>query len=166
MSLFVADSRNQNSWIGFNKMDVGVEFWVVGFHNVRRCSTAAVRDQFPSTSFPHVSHLWCGRDFMDYLGIKQNRWCDNVVQDFSTLKFVRKVSQVWLAKRRDSYYAVCGEDLFRWFSITKIYWLCDLNIRDQTQSQKPARDQPKDPIINSLQGLQPIFRQFIRSLGF
>ena len=73
------------------------------------------------------------------------RWCDNVVQDFSTLKFVRKVSQVWLAKRRDSYYAVCGEDLFRWFSI-KIYWLCDLNIRDQTQRKKPARTEPKDLI--------------------
>ena len=73
------------------------------------------------------------------------RWCDNVVQDFSTLKFIRKVSKVWLAKRRDSYYAVCGEDLFRWFSI-KIYWLCDLNIRDQTQRQKPARTEPKNLI--------------------
>ena len=95
---------------------------------------------------------------------KQMMWlcCPN----FSTLKFVRKVSKVWLAKRRDSYYAVCGEDLFRWFSITKIYWLCDLNIRDQTQSQKPARGQPKDPIINSLQGLEPILRQFIQSVSF
>ena len=57
MSIFVADSGNQISWIGFDKMDVGVKFWVVGFDNVRRCSTAAVRDQFPSTSFPHVSYL-------------------------------------------------------------------------------------------------------------
>ena len=72
MNIFVTVSGNQNSWIGFDKMDVGFEFWVVGFHNVRRCSTAAVRDQLPSTSFPHVSHLWCGRYFMDYLGLKQN----------------------------------------------------------------------------------------------
>ena len=130
MSLFIEDFRNQNSWIGFDKMDVGIEFWVVGFHKVWRCSTATVRDQFPSTSFPHVSHLWCGRYFMDYLGLKQTKGqflqgCDKVIQDFFTLKFWRKISQVWLAKRRDSYYSVCGEDLFRCFSIKKILavWL-------------------------------------------
>ena len=85
MNIFVTVPGNQNSWIGFNKMDVGVDFWVVGFHNVRRCSTAAVRDQFPSTSFPHVFHLWCGRDFMNYSGLKQNKRQFLQVMQFSCL---------------------------------------------------------------------------------